>query len=257
MSIKSMMDGYGRVLRAGLRTLLLVCACGFGQIAWSQNYRATYSEFGTLNHGTAVLTFNNDTWLYEMSYKFDVSIESGDVYIPEEDRKSSFDYNLFNYYSLKQNQCYWELLAANERVVVKDSISRLNWEIVADSTQTIGGHPCVMARCDLCGWPVKAWYATDVPVSCGPWRLWGLPGLIMKAYTDDGQIDIQMTSLSTVADAPTMPDLSKRKVISRDKYVAVSLENAKKLARTFSSLQDRESSMTADVKLNNPDKCFQ
>ncbi len=237
--------------------MLFVCVCVFGQKAWSQNYRATYSEFGTLNHGTAVLTFNNEAWLYEMTYKFDMSIESGDVYIPEEDRKSSFDYNLFNYYSLKQNRCYWELLAVNERVVVKDSVNRLNWEIVADSTQTIGGHPCVMARCDLCGWPIKAWYATDVPVSCGPWRLWGLPGLIMKAYTDDGQIDIQMTSLSPVADGPQEPDISKSKIISRDKYVALSLANAKKLARTFNSLQDRDGMMNADVKLNNPDKCFQ
>lgn len=257
MNSKDIMGVYGEALRASLHVLLFLCACCFSQMAWSQNYRATYSEFGTLNRGTAVLTFNNEAWLYEMTYKFDTSIESADVYIPDEDRKSSFDYNLFNYYSLKQNQCYWELLAVNELVVVKDTLSRLNWEIVADSTQTIGGHPCVMARCDLCGWPVKAWYATDVPVSCGPWRLWGLPGLIMKAYTDDGQIDIQLTSLSTVPDAPVMPDISKDKVISRDKFVAVSLENAKKLARTFSSLQDRESSMTADVKLNNPDKCFQ
>ncbi len=257
MSGKNILGVNGGAFRASLRVFLFLCACCLSQMAWSQNYRATYSEFGTLNHGTAVLTFNNEAWLYEMTYKFDTSIESADVYIPDEDRKSSFDYDLFNYYSLKQNQCYWELLAVNERVVVKDTLSRLNWQIVADSTQTIGGHPCVMARCDLCGWAVKAWFATDVPVSCGPWRLWGLPGLIMKAYTDDGQIDIQLTSLSAVADAPQMPDISQRKVIGKDQFVSLSLENAKKLARTFNSLQDREGNMTADVKLNNPDKCFQ
>lgn len=53
---------------------------------------------------------------------------------------------------------------------------------LADSTRTVLGHPCRIATCDFRGRRWTAWFAADIPVSDGPWKLGGLPGLILEAY---------------------------------------------------------------------------
>ena len=57
----------------------------------------------------------------------------------------------------------------------------ISW-VMADSVRMILGHPCRMATADFRGRRWTAWFATDIPVSDGPWKLGGLPGLILEAY---------------------------------------------------------------------------
>ena len=61
-----------------------------------------------------------------------------------------------------------------------------NWEIV-DSAKTILGYECAMATCDFRGRKWTAWFAVDIPIQDGPWKLAGLPGLILEASESTGQ----------------------------------------------------------------------
>lgn len=65
-----------------------------------------------------------------------------------------------------------------------EPLNEINWNIVGDSTATILDYECVMAETDYHGRHWKAWFAPEIPVPFGPWKLQGLPGLIMKAETD-------------------------------------------------------------------------
>ena len=233
--------------------LLVLCLC---QAVYSQNYQANYLEFGKLNRGNAVLTFNSTSWQYKMLYKLNDNITSDDFYIPEKEAHSDFDIKLFNYYSLENKEFLWELIASTEKVVVKDTLYKIDWVIHNDSIDIIGGYNCIMAECDLCGWSIKAWFTPEIPVSCGPWRLWGLPGLILKAYSYNGDIDIQLTSFKKIDASPIEPNLSKRKVISKSEFVSLSNENAQKLSRILNNSQGREASINIGVKIKNQDKCF-
>lgn len=236
--------------------LLLLLVVLLSQPSVAQNYQAEYAEFGTLNHGTAVLTFNANSWLYQMAYMQEERISSDNIYIPENERKSEFGIHLLNYYSLDKGEYLWELIPAGNKVMVKEPLEVLDWEVRNDSTKEIGGYHCVMAECHLCGWEIQAWFAPEIPVSCGPWRLWGLPGLIVKAFSRDGDIDIQMTSLKAADTAPVAPDLSGRKVISKAEFAGLAKENAKRLARILNNSQERDAAVDIEVGYKNPDKCF-
>lgn len=89
-------------------------------------------------------------------------------------------------------------------------MSDLNWEL-ADSTMTVLGYECNMATADYHGRKWKAWFAPEVPVQDGPWQLCGLPGLIMKAVTDDGLFGFEITGLETCN------EMFKQTYINKDK----------------------------------------
>ena len=67
----------------------------------------------------------------------------------------------------------------------QDQRKQINW-VLSDDTLTIGGYLCKTATCRLHGrkWIVR--YCEDISTTAGPWKLIGLPGLIVQAETDDG-----------------------------------------------------------------------
>ena len=60
-----------------------------------------------------------------------------------------------------------------------ETIPKLRWKITTD-TQTVAGYKCQHASVEFRGRTYTAWFAPDIPVNLGPWKLGGLPGLILK-----------------------------------------------------------------------------
>ena len=69
----------------------------------------------------------------------------------------------------------------------EEELPSIPW-IIRDSVKTICGHPCRQAEGDFRGRRYTVFFAEDIPVSYGPWKLQGLPGLIMEAYDSEGRI---------------------------------------------------------------------
>lgn len=67
-----------------------------------------------------------------------------------------------------------------------EPLSEMQWTIAEDSTANILGYECVMAECDYHGRHWKAWFTPEIPMAFGPWKLHGLPGLILKAEANGG-----------------------------------------------------------------------
>ena len=83
----------------------------------------------------------------------------------------------------------------NEQRYYKEPLEEMSWEI-GDSTQNILGYECVIAETDYHGRHWTVWFTPEIPVSFGPWKLHGLPGLILSADTGDG-FDFIATGIQT------------------------------------------------------------
>ena len=57
------------------------------------------------------------------------------------------------------------------------------WSLEKD-TLTVCGYMCKKATTTYFGRNYTAWYAPEIPVNDGPWKLFGLPGLILKVEDD-------------------------------------------------------------------------
>lgn len=67
-----------------------------------------------------------------------------------------------------------------------EPLSELKWTIIEDSTATVLGYECIMTESDYHGRHWKAWFTPEIPMPFGPWKLHGLPGLILKAEANGG-----------------------------------------------------------------------
>ena len=59
----------------------------------------------------------------------------------------------------------------------------ISWTLCED-TLTVGGYACRTATCTFRGLEWHVCYTEEVPSSAGPWRLHGLPGLIVQAESE-------------------------------------------------------------------------
>ena len=64
--------------------------------------------------------------------------------------------------------------------LVKDAMDLIPWKLSKD-TKKIQNIECFSAQAEYRGRVWTAWYAPSIPISSGPWKLYGLPGMILEA----------------------------------------------------------------------------
>jgi GLPGLI family protein len=72
--------------------------------------------------------------------------------------------------------------------LVTGSLPVIDWQITSD-TATYGGLHCQKATGHFKGRDYIAWFCPDLPLHVGPWKLTGLPGVIVEAY--DSRREVQ------------------------------------------------------------------
>ena len=78
--------------------------------------------------------------------------------------------------------------------VYTEPLGEIQWEI-SDSTKSVLGYDCIKATANYHGRNWAAWFAPDIPLQEGPWKLTGLPGLILEASESTGQHSFVATGL--------------------------------------------------------------
>ncbi|WP_081819247.1 GLPGLI family protein [Prevotella sp. HUN102] len=113
--------------------------------------------------------------------------------------------------------------------IYTDSLNNIEWTI-SDSTKTILNYTVQMATCDYRGHHWTAWFALDVPVSDGPWKLHGLPGLIMEAYDTKAYHHFTLVGIRKVKD---MPIVMSKTYVGTNKFEKTNRKSFLKMQRQY------------------------
>ncbi len=81
--------------------------------------------------------------------------------------------------------------------IYEEDTQVLDW-IISDEIEYFSGYNCQKAECDFRGRRWVAWFTTEIPVAEGPWKLKGLPGLIVQAEDTTGQYRFRMIGISDI-----------------------------------------------------------
>lgn len=106
------------------------------------------------------------------------------------------------------------------RVVYEEKTDAQQWSIQQGDT-TIMGYTCRQAQLSYGGRKWTAWYTEEIPVSSGPWKLYGPPGLILYATDETGTHTFAAYTIFNVDKQPLMKHscYSTSKVVKRDKLI--------------------------------------
>lgn len=117
-----------------------------------------------------------------------------------------------------------------------------SWNIYSDTISVLG-LPCQKATTRFGGRDWTAWFTHKLPVSDGPYKFRGLPGLILRIASEDSDYTFELIQLKKVVDDfPVLPTYTK---VSKKKYQEIS-ELAPILAAE--NMDNRFNSM--DIKRN-------
>jgi GLPGLI family protein len=71
--------------------------------------------------------------------------------------------------------------------LIEEAMPAIDWTISND-TATFGGLHCQKATCHFKGRDYIVWFCPDLPVHTGPWKLNGLPGVIVDAHDTKNEV---------------------------------------------------------------------
>lgn len=116
--------------------------------------------------------------------------------------------------------------AGMEQYVVEEPIENIEWSLVEDSTKNVLGYDCLLATAVYHGRKWTAWFTPEIPVQTGPWKLAGLPGLILEADADTGVYSFVATGIQST-DRQIIP------VYLADRYDKTTRKDFLKAKRAF------------------------
>jgi len=118
--------------------------------------------------------------------------------------------------------------------LLEDSLMKYNWRI-QNQIKDVAGYVCMKAETydSIKNQKIIAWFAQDIPVSAGPERYFGLPGLILELDINDGDVLVtaQKVELKNVDKELILPKMKGRKIKNKDydellqKHIADSMKS--------------------------------
>ena len=120
---------------------------------------------------------------------------------PSKRRPSSPCHSDYLYWNLSVGKVSVYTSVFGSKYVIEEETPTMEWTIGEDSVQTILGYECHKATTKFRGREWNVWFTEEIPVSLGPWKLNGLPGIILQAGCS-GYITITAYNISTTRISP-------------------------------------------------------
>jgi GLPGLI family protein len=141
-----------------------------------------YSEYQRSKDSVATVAHKKGKAFRPLSFAENISPETYDIY----------------FYTTQGIRMIQEYITELSSYRYKEFIESPIWKLSAD-TCTILSYTCQKAIAHFRGRDWTVWFTMEVPIDAGPWKLCGLPGLIMKASDSRGHYVFECIGLKNIS----------------------------------------------------------
>jgi len=124
-----------------------------------------------------------------------------------------------------QNKMTEVVSVASDKFAISQTYPTQDWEILGEHKE-IGGYNCQNAKTTFKGRTYIAWFTTELPFSYGPWKLHGLPGLILDARDTKNEVIFAYAGFDKIEDGKTSVALPQN-------VITTTAEEVKKIQEAF------------------------
>lgn len=184
-------------------------------IVWSQNttpvnrvFEFTYSTVFnfSIDHGQSFRGFESKLFTNDNCSLFFSSPAAG---APGSDNGNSMDVvilpdTLFKVIKLPlgNSLLFTDGSFSRKPKIYSDTLYPMQWNLTNEK-KMIDSLECFMAKAFFKGRNYVAWYCPSISIPDGPWKLGGLPGLIIEAYDSEKQLHFTLKNIKIVKDTPS------------------------------------------------------
>ncbi len=142
-----------------------------------------------------------------------------------------------------------------DTLFIKDKFNAINWELIND-TKKINNYLCQKAIGNFRGREYTVWFTNDIPLGFGPWKLNGLPGLIIEAFdsTKTFYFYVEKIEFNTNSIINASEFLNKRYISpidERKKYLSLIENIENQINQKIRASLPRGSNLSSSTNKNN------
>ncbi|MDF0719780.1 GLPGLI family protein [Kaistella sp. PBT33-4] len=103
----------------------------------------------------------------------------------------------------------------DDEYFIYDEVPAVKWQIDESNTRKIAGYRCIKATATIRGSKFTAYFAADLKYSAGPYKFYGLPGLILDIREDNSNSNmwkaekIEINSSKEINYNPVFSEITK------------------------------------------------
>ncbi|MEL7119788.1 MAG: GLPGLI family protein [Bacteroidota bacterium] len=195
----------------------------------AQSFHAQYIEISEsaqesrLNPTILHLFFNSEKSIFyqeETSDQFYASEEKDAMGLPEDVQVSLGSEAQWLLKDMQAKQLK-ELLNdfKSNKIIIKDEVHPMKWKLEAESKK-IGPFTAQKATTFFRGRTYEAWYTLEIPIPNGPWKMGGLPGLVIEFIDSEKIFGLRLIKIENIEDQWNIdtPNQKEYKEISPEEY---------------------------------------
>ncbi|QXP60681.1 GLPGLI family protein [Olleya sp. HaHaR_3_96] len=148
---------------------------------------------------------------------------------------------------LEKDSLFNQEIFYKQKPITKEKTTVIPWKL-QDSTKTIGEFKCQLAIGEFRGRTYHAWFTQDIPVRFGPWKLQGLPGLILEANDEQYKVSYRAKKVSI---SPMIIDsINTDEAIELQSFIKAKPQYLKEIEKNMGSKLPRNGT----VEMNLPNR---
>lgn len=132
--------------------------------------------------------------------------------------------------------------------ILKEKLDTISWEIKPEQKK-IKNYNCIKATTTYEGRTYEVWFTPDIPAPFGPYRLRGLPGLILEAKSIDNKVAWEFVGFEAATNEPIkLTPPSNGQLLTWEKFV--------KNIINYKIKKESDSNDQYTVSINDPNPDF-